>query len=188
MGVGLTGVGLTAAVQVQYIDTYEVTQLGQAIGGDVALAQFTRLLDDLPEQDSASQVTWTLKGERDMSGQRFLQLHVHASPRLTCQRCLAPLEWPIQSDTRLLLVNSEAALEVDSPDDESAEGIERIVGARRFDVLALVEDELILCLPYVPKHEVCPSSLVALPEQDEPPTEEHVRPSPFAVLGKLKKD
>lgn len=176
------------SAQVQYIDTNEVTQLGQTIGGKVPLAQFTRLLEDFPEQDSTSLATWVLKGERDMTGQRFLRLQVNANPKLTCQRCLAPLEWPIESDTRLLLVNSEAALEGDSPDDESGEGVERILGARRFDVLALVEDELILSLPYVPKHEVCPSSLAAFPAQDEPSVDEDVRPSPFAVLGQLKKD
>ena len=172
----------------QYIDTYEFTQLGRSIEGAVALVQFTRLLGDLPEQDGATQVNWTLGGERDSTGQRFLRLQVHATPKLTCQRCLAPLDWPIQSDTRLQLVSSEADLDDDVRDDESDESIERIVGGRRFDVLALVEDELILSLPYVPKHETCPSGQAALPVQDQPPANEDARPSPFAVLGKLKKD
>ena len=33
---------------------------------------------------------------------------------------------------------------------------EKVVGAHHFDLLAQIEDELILSVPYVPKHDVCP--------------------------------
>ncbi len=173
---------------VQYIDTYEFTQLGQEISGELPLLHFSRFLDGLPGQAEASAVKWALQGERNMAGERFLRLHVQACPRLTCQRCLSPLDWPIDSDSRLQLVNSEAALDNDVSDDEFGEGIERIVGARRFDVLSLIEDELILSLPYVPRHDVCPSDAALPGLRDETPLDAAVRPSPFAVLGKLKKD
>ncbi|HWK62451.1 MAG TPA: DUF177 domain-containing protein [Eoetvoesiella sp.] len=172
---------------VQYIDTYEFTQLGQDTGGELPLPRFSRFLGGLPDQAEGSAVKWSLQGERNTAGERFLRLHVQACPRLSCQRCLLPLDWPIDSDSRLQLVNSEADLD-DMPDDEFGESIERIVGARRFDVLSLVEDELILSLPYVPKHDVCPSDAALPGLRDETPPDAAVRPSPFAALGKLKKD
>jgi uncharacterized protein len=62
---------------------------------------------------------------------------------------------------------------------------EKVVGSHHFDLLAQVEDELILSIPYVPKHDVCPG---AQAKASEAPAEEPAvkRPSPFAVLEQLK--
>jgi uncharacterized protein len=68
-------------------------------------------------------------------------------------------------------------------DDESEEDF--LVISRDFDALALVEDELILALPLVPLHEVCPEVLpmsVADPEFEAASE----RPNPFGVLAGLK--
>eukprot|EP01030_Chromulinospumella_sphaerica_P004907 gene4907-4806_t len=61
-------------------------------------------------------------------------------------------------------------------DDEAEEDI--LVVSRDFDALALVEDELILSLPLVPLHEVCPE---ALPMSAVDPEFEQAaeRPNPF---------
>jgi DUF177 domain-containing protein len=76
-----------------------------------------------------------------------------------------------------------------------------IVGSRQFDLIDLIEEELLLSLPLVPKHEVCPEvheSLVsgvagtegeggdgAPDEADEGGESE--RPNPFAALESLKR-
>jgi len=55
-------------------------------------------------------------------------------------------------------------------------------------LLEHVEDELVLCIPYVPKHEICPSADAVVPEQSDAAQEEsQKRPSPFSVLAHLKK-
>lgn len=172
----------------QYIDTYEFTRLGRSIDGTVPLERFARLLEDLPGQPDASVVTWSLRGEQSAAGERFLQLHVQACPRLTCQRCLAPLDWTVESESRLRLVDSEASLDEDAPGGVDEDDEDRILGARRFDVLALVEDEVILSLPLVPKHDVCPSGPKLVVARDDQSDVKGVAASPFAVLGTLKKD
>lgn len=170
-------------MDIQYVDTYELTRAGQEVRGQAPIDQFERLIEDLPEQAGAM-VSWTVKGEMDAFGQRFLHVHVVASPLLECQRCLKPLEWAVDSQNRLQVVNSEASLEVED-DADPDEAIERILGSQRLDVRALVEDEIILSLPYVPKHDICPS----LPEPlEEEPDTDSARPSPFAVLSQLKKN
>ena len=60
-----------------------------------------------------------------------------------------------------------------------------LVISRDFDALALVEDELILSLPLVPLHEVCPETL---PMSVADPAFEAAaeRPNPFGVLASLK--
>jgi uncharacterized protein len=81
--------------------------------------------------------------------------------------------------------------------------VEVIVGSRQFDLVDLIEEELLLTLPLVPKHEVCPEvheSLVtglagAEGELDDGGLNGDAgtqqdggtgRPNPFAALGKLK--
>jgi uncharacterized protein len=55
-------------------------------------------------------------------------------------------------------------------------------------MLELVEDELILEVPYVPRHETCPKPLGQVETEAQAPDSapDVQRPSPFAVLGQLK--
>jgi uncharacterized protein len=47
-----------------------------------------------------------------------------------------------------------------------------------FDLLAFIEDEILMALPMSPKHEVCPNDILATLNKD--------KPNPFAVLSTLK--
>src|SRR5690606_11556798 len=85
----------------------------------------------------------------------------------------------------LELVETEAELEAEDAEEEDPETPDRVLGATHFDLQSLVEDELILVLPYVPKHKVCPSLPKALETAEGSDTR---RPSPFSVLAELKKD
>jgi len=67
---------------------------------------------------------------------------------LVCQRCLADLEWPIDQATDVLLARNEgelAALDADS-------SLEVVLAQGPVDSIALVEDELVLALPFAPRH------------------------------------
>ncbi|NYT65942.1 DUF177 domain-containing protein [Alcaligenaceae bacterium] len=171
----------------QYVDTNEITRLGQEVTGQTPVAQFVRLIEDLPPQPEAV-VTWSITGSSDLHGQRFLALHVQGDLTLECQRCMGTVVWPIDSHSTLQVVRTQEALELeddqdlDDPDDV----IERIMGSPRLDVLELVEDELILSLPYVAKHDACPTAFGQQDALDD--TIDTGRPSPFAVLSQLKKD
>jgi uncharacterized protein len=91
---------------------------------------------------------------------------------MTCQRCLGAVEVLVEADAELELAESEAAIE--AADDE----VERVLATPEMDVVALVEDELILSLPMVPRHEACAAK--AAHGQDE-------AGSPFAALAGLKR-
>lgn len=166
----------------RYIDTYQLGRSQGRLAGCLPLRGLTRLLCGLGEQDDVV-VRWSVQGEANGSGMYFLLVRVKACLQLECQRCLGPVAWPIDTRTRLQLV-SASALEADVHDlDAQEDMVERIADSHRLDVQALVEDELILGLPYVPMHEKCPSlSKHAASE----PGDDEKRPSPFAVLGNLK--
>ena len=92
--------------------------------------------------------------------------------RLVCQRCLGPLEFPVDVDVELEL--SESAAEIEKAEDD----VDRVLATRSMEVAALVEDELILTLPFSPKHEACEVAEGA--DRSE-------RVSPFGVLEQLKR-
>ena len=112
----------------------------------------------------------------------WLTLSARVALPLVCQRCLAPVAVPVEFEREFRFVASE---EIAEAQDEACEE-DVLVLSRDFNLLELVEDELIMALPVVPKHEECPVApklQVADPEFDEDMTE---KPNPFAVLEQLK--
>lgn len=164
----------------RYIDTAEFTRIGTELNGRTALEVFGRFAEGLPPQPDGW-VTWSLQGQRDSGGQSFLLVTIKAQPVLQCQRCLEPFVFDVDVSNRVQVVMRESDLDDEEEDDDAPE---RVLGGRRFDVLSFIEDELILAVPYVPRHEVCPSVVALAPEPE--PVPEDIRPSPFAVLEQLK--
>ena len=173
------------------LDIFEFVRRQQFIRGRFSVHHLTRLLDGLPEQPVASQpdaeheagiVSFEAQGLGEVEGKAMLELSVHATLMLECQRCLGPMRYLVDGKTLFEIVRSESELGSDDEMDEDDEP-ERVVGSRRFDLVALIEDELILGVPYIPRHEVCPGQSEK-PAAADPEAVE--RPSPFAVLGKLK--
>lgn len=119
---------------------------------------------------------FSLAGGVNEFGKPALELHVAGDVELVCQRCLGPLPYRLQADVQLELAASAA--QVESADDE----VDRVVASRSMSVAGLVEDEAILGLPMIPRHEGCAEVDGVVAD----PAEQPVRPSPFAVLKTLK--
>lgn len=156
---------------------------GQTIEGETPMSGFSRLLDGLPEDQSGS-VVWRLHGRRDAQGRLFLDVQAEGTIVLECQRCLQALVWPLSARNELRMLASRS--EVEAMDAREAQGEasdeEYILASASLDALEVIEDELVLTLPYVPRHEVCPDQVEIEPET------EPGRPSPFAALGRLRKN
>ena len=96
----------------------------------------------------AASVAWRIDGTTDAAGRPALAISITGDVPLTCQRCLAPFALPVAQRTVTVLAKSEAdadALDADSDD-------EVLVADRPLEPAALVEDELLLTLPYAPMH------------------------------------
>lgn len=155
------------------IDSLEFAREGDVLCGEVPVAALKRLADVLT--DDAGSLHCELRGGRDREGKSFLGLRAEGNLNLRCQRCLSPLPFRLEVDSRLLLV----APGEEWPDDELADdGMDAIEAGREQAVLPLIEDEVLLALPIAPRHEDCRPPQAAGAEQ---------RPSPFAVLAGLKK-
>lgn len=168
---------------------FDVEAFADAAGelaGSWPLARLHRLADMAcaeAEPAAATNIDWSAHGERRKAKPGQAQVWLHLSARaelsLVCQRCLQPTLTRVDVKRSFLFVQGEdaaAALDEDSEDDVLAL-------SPVFDLAELVEDELLLALPLVPKHEHCSQPLLA-PGADAAPDPD--MPHPFAVLAGLK--
>ena len=115
-------------------------------------------------------------GELQVSGQ------IRGVVSMDCQRCLEPVSIALDCQVALVLVESEEAA---SRLPDSVDSLVSPDGT--VDLLELVEDELILALPIVPRHDSCKAAYEPGELTDSAATEESVNEkNPFAVLKDLK--
>jgi uncharacterized protein len=149
---------------------------GLAFARDAAVLEGRLGMESLPRLAesgcSGSFLDFVLTGEINERGKPGLRLAVDGSVRLQCQRCLENLELPLQLEVQLEFASSEA--EMLAADDD----IERVVAGREMNVATLVEDEILLALPMVPKHERCSAAAGA---------GTNAEPSAFQALAALRK-
>jgi len=127
-------------------DAFRLARERESMHGNFDAAASERLYDWLAPGDAP--IRWTIAGTTDPLGRPAIAVELEGSVPLECQRCLATMEWPVRQRTVALLARSEA--EGDALDAGSDEEV--LVAAEPLDALALVEDELLLSLPYAPTH------------------------------------
>jgi uncharacterized protein len=179
----------------------------QEAGGDWAIAELARLADsecpvdagsplkakaaDAPAAPSRSaadltrRVRWHATGSlRPVGGEKQIWLHLLADADvvLQCQRCLQPLDEAVHVDRHFRFVDDEATAA--AIDDEMEDEV--LALPKSLNLRELVEDEMLLALPLVPRHDVCPEKIpmqfgdVEIVEADAA--------HPFASLALLRKD
>lgn len=170
-----------------YLDIVAFTDAASTREGHEPLQTYERLQEEAQGPSEGTLVNWKATGELrpagGTDGERWLHLGVDTVLPLTCQRCLTPVVTPLEADCWFRFVADEATAE--AQDDESEEDL--LVLSREFDLRALIEDELLMAMPLVPLHDVCPIPVkMAVVDPD---FEEAVatKPNPFAALASLKK-
>lgn len=158
------------------VDAYRLARQDSRMHGTVPVPRLPRL-GSLLCSDAGS-VQAELQFGIDPGGTTFVRGRVRAQLTLSCQRCLEAMELPVQAEFSLGLAASET-LAARLP--EIYEPLVTDDGA--LSTWELVEDELILALPLVPRHDVeaCPARL-----PQEPGPEGGQRDNPFAALEQLK--
>ena len=129
------------------IDSLEFARTGQTLRGCLPVLELTRLKDTLVDAPGA--VEFVVKGGQDGRRRLTLTLDVSGVLHLQCQRCLGVLEFPLRLRNTLLLAGAPEAATADLDEEE----IEWIEASADLDVAALVEEEIILSLPYAVRHE-----------------------------------
>ena len=169
------------------LDVAALAEQGRSIAGQWPVSELSRLDEGqllTGNEPAPAVVRWQAQGEqRPVTGgapEVWLHLQAEVGLNLCCQRCLGPVATEVSIDRSLRFVSDEAmAAEMDADSEDDVLALQRWM-----DLRELVEDELLLALPLVPRHVVCPEPL-PLPE-DEVESED-AQPNPFAVLAQLKK-
>ena len=161
----------------QFIDSLDFAYKGKELRGEVAAAEMPRLQDMLAAP--AGKVAYVLRGLLGRDGRAMLEVALEGSCQLRCQRCLQEFAYPIKLLTRLILVPEDELDELSVDEDE----IDSIPADQNLDVLALLEEELLLNLPFAPKHPegTCQPAVGYVVK-----TSDRVEQNPFAVLAELK--
>jgi len=159
---------------VRVIDSLEFARSGGKLHGRVAVAHLERLADAL--FDSEGGLEFEVSGAHDFRQRPRLEVSVKGEVNLRCQRCMGRLAFPVAIKSSLLVLVEQAGVEAAELGD-----LDGIPADAHADVWALVEDEILLAIPYAPRHPEggCTAAVDLSADRDA---------SPFAALAKLRQD
>ncbi|MEY3626232.1 MAG: YceD family protein [Limnohabitans sp.] len=181
---------MNAAFIPERLDVRALARAGARLDGETPIQECERLLAEMARPtDAAPVIHWAAQGEwrERLGGAGQCWLHLSAEMRLpmVCQRCMGAVEVLLEVERSFRFVADEATAE---REDEAAEE-DLLVLSAQFDLLGLIEDELLMAMPLVPRHEPdCPAP-VRLSVQDAgfEEADSTGRPHPFAALAQLKR-
>ena len=127
-------------------DAYRLAHERGVVEGSVDPHRLPRVADLLA--DGPASVAWRIEGTKDALGRPAVTVVLSGSVSLTCQRCLGDFDWPIEQRSEVLLARDERELAALDAGSES----EVVLAEGSLDPLTLVEDELVLALPFAPRH------------------------------------
>ena len=165
---------------------------GASLSETTSLQNLQRLAKEVHGLQPDLSVSWQAHGElraasgsSDAAGEEqdvWLHLQATTSMPLSCQRCLGPVMVALEVDRWYRFVASEEIAMAE--DDQSDEDL--LVMEPQFDLLAVLEDELLMALPLVPMQGQCPVAPTLSTGEIDLLELAAEKLNPFAVLAKLK--
>jgi uncharacterized protein len=157
-------------------DAFDLVRQRGRVNGEVAAADLPRLADCLAPP--GGRLAYAISGVADEANRPALEVSIDGELWLTCQRCLQPMPWHAAQTITVLLARDERELTLIDDNDEH----EVLLADAPLDALALVEDELLLTMPYAPRHAE-DEGVVCVPAD----AGDAIKPvSPFGALAGLK--
>jgi uncharacterized protein len=168
------------------LDVRRFAEEGAALSGREPVQKHERLMAETQGRGGASEVEWSATGEmrnpHHVHPEIWLHLRAGAVLPLTCQRCLGPVDVPLSVDRSFRFAADE---DMAAAQDELADE-DVLALSRSFDVVELVEDELLMEMPLAPMHEVCPEPVKLSAQDDDFEQASARRESAFGALTRLK--
>lgn len=138
---------MTRRPRPETFDAYRLARERGVLEGTLDVEASDRLADRVAP--GAAAVDWRIEGTTDEVGRPALSISISGNVPLECQRCLASFALPIAQRTVTVLAKSES--DADALDADS--GDEVLVADQPLDPAVLIEEELLLTLPYAPMHD-----------------------------------
>ncbi len=119
--------------------------------------------------------------------QQILELAIKGRIHLVCQSCLADCGLDLAQESRFVLVTTEEEADAFPMEDDQQEPL---VASQQFDLLGLIEDEILLSLPLIPKHPAgaCQPHASSFGVGAEVDDASEKPQNPFNILKNMKKN
>lgn len=169
------------------VDPFRLATREEHLQGTIPLKQMKRLISALSSGDG--EVYIDVVFSVDINRVVLLTGKIKTDAKLICQRCMGEMDLPVAIDFQLAFARSEAEME------RLPEGYEvTLIEDTPVMLSDIIEDEILLALPAIPKHldEGCSSDNVAeswnSQSANETNTESVEQENPFDILASLKTD
>ena len=161
------------------LDVRKAAVRSVTISGCVAVSKLQRLRSILASDEA--QVEAHCAFSRDEENRAVLGLSLTAKVEVTCQRCLQSMPIQVGGDSQLAVVG----------DDEQAQQLPAhleplVIAGEMCDLWSVVEDELILSLPFINYHDTEECKQLLEDYSQPAPAQGEGKESPFSVLEQLK--
>ena len=158
--------------------------------GFLAISALPRLAQEASTIELGDGFDWRVQTHfADSPGsepRQILQLGVKGRIHLVCQRCLQDCALDLAEERQFVMVATDAEADAYPIEDDQQEPL---VASQHFDLLSLIEDEILLSVPLIPKHPVgvCEAHTSSFGESG-PLADELEKPqNPFNILKNMKK-
>ena len=160
----------------EFVAPIQLAKQHQILKGNIPLEKMTRIHSSLNEVKGEVHFDWQFS--MDDEQHPIVNGTLQTKLPMICQRCLQPMLYSLDVEIALLITFAE--------EEDVPLGYEMLIltNHQPISLIQLVEDELVLALPIVPKHDTCPYNEYAL--DDTTPVEKE-KYNPFHVLNQLKK-
>ena len=163
------------------IDIFDLALKEKSVEGEVPVGDMPELRAFLATD--AGSVRYAIEGRGERRGRPAAMLSIWGEVEMPCARCNKPVAVDIESEAVFLFTKTEAEANA-MPVSEDEEDEDVVVGSRKFNVDAWVQEEAILSLPAMAVHEDgCEEDMW---EDEEPEEVEEKKPNPFAALAGMK--
>lgn len=154
-----------------YINNIKFAKNKQEIAGKIDLSKQPRI----QEIDNYTGILdFKLLGVIDKLNRPTLSLTIYGIIHALCQNCLHPMDVSIDNCSEITIFYTEAELDAALFSGHDPEVGDGILAEDEFDVMQLVEDEVIMLIPYAHRHESC----IGLSYSDN-------ADNPFKILKKI---
>jgi uncharacterized protein len=167
-----------------HIDPLRMAETGRLLEGGYSLADMDRLHDLLLE--NSGEVAVSLEFGIDAEGIRYMKGQLQTAVTLECQRCLQAMQAPIDATFSLGLVRN-----IDAAEQLPSHYEPLLVESDSLFLRDIIEDELLLALPLVAKHDESQcidvnQQAVEVAQYNDYERGESKKVNPFVALAALK--
>ncbi len=168
----------------EFVDPWRLASSGRELSDAVDVVEFKRLATVVPKGQQG-EVSYQLAFSWDEFRRPRAVGRIQAGLSLQCQRCMEIFSYPVDSriDVTVIEVDDEAERLDESTDPLISE-------SGRISLMQLLEEELLLAIPQIPRHsdEACAIRWENRQAPEEENLDQDAAGNPFAVLRQLGKD